>query len=144
MESKQSEISPKKSSEKGEISKHISHTSSINEIFSTLKFPTKKKSQNIAAEVSKSEIAKPAASFYYQDSSSAYDLTLGKNTQQVAAQVHQNTDDKHKDTDLDYTNHNHSPEPLIPPEKVYSFRAIREKCRKMIAGSKPFPDSTKL
>ena len=82
-------------------------------------------------------------------SSSAYDLTLGKNTLQVAAQVHQagytqNTGTKHNDTDLDYANMNHSPEPLIPPEKVYSFRAIREKCRKMIAGSKPFPDSTKL
>ena len=47
LESKQSEIIPKGYSEKGEIKKEKSHSSSINEIFSTLKFPTKKKSQNI-------------------------------------------------------------------------------------------------
>ena len=39
-----------------------------------------------------------------------------------------------------------SPVPLLPAqqEKVYSFNTLREKCRKMIAGSKPFPARTRL
>ena len=148
LQSKQSEIIPKKSSEKGEITKQRSHASAINEIFSTLKFPTTIKSPNISAKESKPEMKKTAASFYYQTSScgssSKYDLTLGKNTTQVQAQVHHNSQAKHKELDLDYQNQNPSPEPLIAGERVYSFRTLREKCRKMIAGSKLFPDSTKL
>ena len=148
MPSKQREIIHEKSSEKGGITKQRAHASVINEIFSTLKFPQSRKSQNISAKVSKPEMKKPAASFYYQDSScgssSKYDLTLGKNTTQVQAQVHKNTQAKHKEIDLDHENQNPSPEPLIAEERVYSFSTLREKCRKMIAGSKPFSDSSKF
>ena len=39
-----------------------------------------------------------------------------------------------------------SPQPLLSDsaEKIYSFNSLREKCRKMIANSKPFQSKTKL
>jgi len=137
-------------SEKAPSHKPKYQASSINEIFSTLKFSNKRKSQNIPVKDTKPEIQKPVSSFYYQHSSSGssskYDLTLGKNTTEVAAQVHQasyGADSKDIQQELD-PGQAPSPEPLIQPEKIYSFRALQEKCRQMIAGSKPFPDSTKL
>ena len=71
-------------------------------------------------------------------------MTLGKNTTQVKAQVHHNSQAKHIKIDLDHESQNPSREPLIAGERVYSFSTLREKCRKMITGSKPFTDSTKL
>jgi len=133
-ESNQNEM---KKEEKTKVSK--SQASSINEIFSTLKFSSKRKSKDIPKTDPKPESKKAISSFYYQhsssDSSCKYDLTTT-----TTAQVHQPS--------------NPSPQPLLQDsqdkiyrqtgDKIYSFRTLQEKCRKMIAGSKPFQDSTKL
>jgi len=151
-----------------------SHVNSTNEIFSTLKFKANRKPQPIPKVPKSELNKTSTSFYCSSDSSSKYDLTLKKTSTQVAAQVHQanygqntatsvpevaeqvhlasysqntakivpkGSAGEHKDHDWEKSS---SPQPLLPSEKIYSFNTLREKCRKMIAGSKPFQDSTRL
>jgi len=142
---------PREDKARGEH-KAKSHATSINEIFSTLKFKSNRKPQAMQEKVPKSEPNKPGTSFYYQPAgasssySSASDLAGDTTTRtQVQAQVHQagtiRSKGKYPDAEEEKSS---SPQPLLPSEKIYSFRALQEKCRKMIAGSKLLQDNTKL
>ena len=129
--------------------KRKSYANSVYDIFSTLKFKSTKKPQTSPEKVSEKEEKKAKTSFYYQYNSSDgsnYDLTLGKTCTQVQAQVHHSKYGP-TDTQVNVEQENElssSPQPLLQEEKIYSFRTLQEKCRKMIAGSKPFQDSTRL
>ena len=130
----------------------------IYEIFSTLKFKARKKPEMLKEKQQISEKhAKTTSSFYYEsssgDSSSKYDLTLAR-PRQVEAMVHRAAETGTKSVEdqsspeaiVRHDKVHSSGEPLIGPleDKVYTFRRLREKCRQMIAGSKPFRDNTRL
>ena len=132
--------------------------SSLYEIISTMKMKSSAK-----AEPRQAEEKKPSpleTSFYHYHSqggnvssaSSKYDLTVARNKKNnVQVQVHQPnyvTLKAHKVVNLEVETepNSSSPQPLLndSAEKIYSFNSLREKCRKMIANSKPFQSKTKL
>ena len=132
--------------------------SSLYEIISTMKMKSSAK-----AEPRQAEEKKPSpleTSFYHYHSqggnvssaSSKYDLTMARSKKNnVQVQVHQPnyvTLKAHKVVNLEVENEpkSSSPQPLLndSAEKIYSFNSLREKCRKMIANSKPFQSKTKL
>ena len=112
---------------------------------STLKFKVNRKPQTRQEKIQKNKLNR---------TSPKHDLTVDKTRKEVQAQVHQssyghnsetNTPKLHTELNLDLENEkSSSPKPVLPGEKIYSLKALQEKCRKMIAGSKPFQDSTRL
>ena len=130
--------------------------SSLYEILSTMKMKASSKSDQNKPEEKKSDPHQ--TSFYYQggnvsSASSKYDLTIARNNSNVQAEVHQPnyvTLRKERQVDIDVNDKmkSSSPQPLLSEgensDKIYSFNTLREKCRKMIANSKPFQNKTKL
>ena len=130
--------------------------SSLYEIISTMKMKASSKSNQNKPEEKKSDPHQ--TSFYYQggnvsSASSKYDLTIARNNSNVQAEVHQPnyvTLRKERQLDIDANDKmkSSSPQPLLSEgensDKIYSFNTLREKCRKMIANSKPFQNKTKL
>ena len=130
--------------------------SSLYEIISTMKMKASSKSDQNKPEEKKSDPHQ--TSFYYQggnvsSASSKYDLTIARNNSNVQAEVHQPnyvTLRKERQVDIDANDKmkSSSPQPLLSEgensDKIYSFNTLREKCRKMIANSKPFQNKTKL
>ena len=130
--------------------------SSLYEILSTMKMKASSKSDQNKPEEKKSDPHQ--TSFYYQggnlsSASSKYDLTIARNNSNVQAEVHQPNyvtlrKDRQVDIDADDKIKSSSPQPLLSEgedsDKIYSFNTLREKCRKMIANSKPFQNKTKL
>ena len=130
--------------------------SSLYEIISTMKMKASSKSNQNKPEEKKSDPHQ--TSFYYQggnvsSASSKYDLTIARNNSNVQAEVHQPNyvtlrKDRQVDIDADDKIKSSSPQPLLSEgedsDKIYSFNTLREKCRKMIANSKPFKNKTKL
>ena len=130
--------------------------SSLYEILSTMKMKASSKSNQNKPEEKKSDPHQ--TSFYYQggnvsSASSKYDLTIARNNSNVQAEVHQPNyvtlrKDRQVDIDANDKMKSSSPQPLLSEgensDKIYSFNTLREKCRKMIANSKPFQNKTKL
>ena len=130
--------------------------SSLYEIISTMKMKASSKSDHKKPVEKKSDPHQ--TSFYYQggnvsSASSKYDLTIARNNSNVQAEVHQPnyvTLRKERQVDIDANDKmkSSSPQPLLSEgensDKIYSFNTLREKCRKMIANSKPFQNKTKL
>ena len=130
--------------------------SSLYEILSTMKMKASSKSDQNKPEEKKSDPHQ--TSFYYQggnvsSASSKYDLTIARNNSNVQAEVHQPNyvtlrKDRQVDIDANDKMKSSSPQPLLSEgensDKIYSFNTLREKCRKMIANSKPFKNKTKL
>ena len=135
--------------------------SSLYEIISTMKMKSKAKAEPSLLEEKKPDPLQ--TSFYYQQggnassASSKYDLTIARNNNNnnVRAEVHQPNyvTVKQKaevnvelETNQKSSSPSSSPQPLLAEtaEKIYSFNSLREKCRKMIASSKPFQSKTKL
>ena len=130
--------------------------SSLYEIISTMKMKSKAKAEPSLLEEKKPDPLQ--TSFYYQQggnassASSKYDLTIARNNNNVRAEVHQPNyvtvkQKAEVNVQLETNQKSSSPQPLLAEaaEKIYSFNSLREKCRKMIANSKPFqPSKTKL
>ena len=130
--------------------------SSLYEIISTMKMKSKAKAEPSLLEEKKPDPLQ--TSFYYQQggnassASSKYDLTIARNNNNnVRAEVHQPNyvtikQKAEVNVELETNQKSSSPQPLLAEaaEKIYSFNSLREKCRKMIASSKPFQSKTKL
>ena len=118
------------------------HVPATYSIFTTMKFPAGKrpalKTPSIA-EIKATTKTPLDTSFYYKDNSSSnYDLTMGKKEREVVAEVHSSSGR------VEEEGSGGSPVPLLPPradrrEGFYSFRTLQERCRKMIQGAKPWP-----
>ena len=133
--------------------------SSLYEIISTMKMKASVKAEPRQVEEKKTDGGQ--TSFYYHQggnvssASSKYDLTIARNNNKnnVQVQVHQpnyvtlKTQKAEVNVEVETNPKSSSPQPLLSntAEKIYSFNSLREKCRKMIANSKPFQQSkTKL
>ena len=129
---------------------------SLYEIISTIKLKALTKAESDDRQEEKKSDPRQT-SFYYQggnvsSASSKYDLTLARNNSKVQAEVHQPNyvtlkQGKVLSSGGDHKLKSSSPQPLLSEagsDKIYSFNTLREKCRKMIASSRPFQSKTKL